>query len=46
MGISFKDLDYADLAVIERLIGRKSKDHNVMWNLWEQHVSVTGSSHG
>lgn len=46
MGISFKDLDYADLTVIERLIGLKGKDHNMMWNLWEQYVSITGSSHG
>lgn len=37
MGISFKDLDYEDLTAIERLIGLKSKDHNMMWNLWEQY---------
>jgi hypothetical protein len=37
MGISFKDIDYNDATVIERLIGLKSKDHNMMWNLWEQY---------
>jgi hypothetical protein len=37
MGISFKDINYGDAAVIERLIGLKSKDHNMMWNLWEQY---------
>lgn len=37
MGISFKDLDYKDLTVIEKLIGLKGKDHNMMWNLWEQY---------
>jgi hypothetical protein len=37
MGISFKDLDYRDLTVIEKLIGMKGKDHNMLWNLWEQY---------
>jgi hypothetical protein len=37
IGISFKNLDYEDLMVIEKLIGLKSKDHNMMWNLWEQY---------
>jgi hypothetical protein len=37
MGILFSDLDYRDSTVIERLIGLKSKDHNMMWNLWEQY---------
>jgi hypothetical protein len=37
MGISFKDLDYEDLTVIEKLIGLKGKDHNMLWNLWEQY---------
>lgn len=37
MGISFKDLDYESSVVIEKLIGLKSKDHNMMWNLWEQY---------
>jgi hypothetical protein len=37
MGIAFKDLGYDSSIVIEKLIGLKSKDHNMMWNLWEQH---------
>jgi hypothetical protein len=37
LGISFKDLDYNDLTVIEKLIGLKGKDHNMLWNLWEQY---------
>jgi hypothetical protein len=37
MGISFKNLDYKDLTVIEKLIGLKGKDHNMLWNLWEQY---------
>ena len=37
MGISFKDLEYNEQAVIEKLIGLKGKDHNMMWNLWEQY---------
>ena len=45
LGISFKDLDYKDLNVIERLIGLKCKDHNMMWNLWEQYMN-DGSTHG
>lgn len=37
MGIEFSELDYRNLAIIERLIGMKNKDHNMMWNLWEQY---------
>jgi hypothetical protein len=37
MGIAFKHLDYGDVTAIERLIGLKGKDHNMMWNLWEQY---------
>jgi hypothetical protein len=37
MGISFKDLDYESSIAIEKLIGLKGKDHNMMWNLWEQY---------
>ena len=37
MGIAFRDLDYESSLVIEKLIGLKSKDHNMMWNLWEQY---------
>jgi hypothetical protein len=37
MGIAFKDLDYETSLVIEKLIGLKGKDHNMMWNLWEQY---------
>ena len=37
IGIAFKDLDYGELAVIEKLTGLKNKDHNMMWTLWEQY---------
>ena len=37
IGISFKNLDYDDVTAIEKLIGLKGKDHNMMWNLWEQY---------
>jgi len=37
LGVSFKDLDYRDLTVIEKLIGLRNKDHNMMWNLWERY---------
>jgi hypothetical protein len=37
MGISFKNLDYKDLTLIQKLIGLKGKDHTMMWNLWEQY---------
>ncbi len=37
IGISFKDLEYDEQSVIEKLIGLKGKDHNMMWNLWEQY---------
>jgi len=37
MGIEFQELDSWQLDVIENLIGMKNKDHNMMWNLWEQY---------
>ncbi len=37
MGIEFKDLAGWQLDIIEKLIGMKNKDHNMMWNLWEQY---------
>jgi len=37
IGISFKNLDYDDVTAIEKLVGLKGKDHNMMWNLWEQY---------
>jgi len=37
MGVSFKHPDAKDLMVIKKLIGLKNKDHNMMWNLWEQY---------
>ena len=39
MGISFKGLDHKDLILIEKLIGLKGKDYNMLWNLWEQYSS-------
>ena len=37
MGVSFKGLAQEDLAVIEKLIGLKGKDQNMLWSLWEQY---------
>ena len=37
LGVSFKDLDYRDLTVIEKLMGLRNKDHNMIWNLWERY---------
>jgi hypothetical protein len=37
MGIGFKDLEDRQLAVMEKLIGLKGKDHNMMWTLWDQY---------
>ena len=37
MGIEFQDLEGWQLDVIEKLINMKNKDHNMMWNLWEQY---------
>lgn len=37
IGIEFKDLEGWQLDIIEKLIGMKNKDHNMMWNLWEQY---------
>jgi hypothetical protein len=39
MGISFKSLDHKGLILIEKLIGLKGKDYNMLWNLWEQYCS-------
>jgi hypothetical protein len=37
IGIEFKDMEGWQLDIIEKLIGMKNKDHNMMWNLWEQY---------
>jgi hypothetical protein len=37
MGVSFKGLDHEDLTVIDKLIGLKGKDQNMLWSLWEQY---------
>lgn len=37
LGIEFMDLEGWHLDVIEKLISMKNKDHNMMWNLWEQY---------
>ncbi|RJQ48806.1 MAG: PilZ domain-containing protein [Nitrospiraceae bacterium] len=42
MGIEFQDLERWQLDVIEKLIGMRNKDHNMMWNLWEQYNSNLG----
>lgn len=37
MGIEFQEMDSWQSNIIEKLIGMKNKDHNMMWNLWEQY---------
>jgi hypothetical protein len=37
LGIEFMNLEGWHLDVIEKLISMKNKDHNMMWNLWEQY---------
>ena len=37
IGIEFQDLEAWQLDVIEKLIHMRNKDHNMMWNLWEQY---------
>jgi hypothetical protein len=41
MGIAFKFMDDTKLMVIEKLMGLKNKDHNMMWNLWEKYEQNT-----
>jgi hypothetical protein len=37
MGVSFKGLNQEDVTVIDKLIGLKGKDQNMLWSLWEQY---------
>jgi len=37
IGISFNDLPAEQENAISQLIGMKNKDHNMMWNLWEEY---------
>lgn len=37
MGIAFKEMEAWQSDAIGKLIGMRNKDHNMMWNLWEQH---------
>lgn len=37
MGIEFKEMEAWQSDAIGKLIGMRNKDHNMMWNLWEQH---------
>ncbi|MBI4848729.1 MAG: PilZ domain-containing protein [Nitrospirae bacterium] len=37
MGIEFQDVENWQMESIEKLIGMRNKDHNMMWNLWEQY---------
>lgn len=39
MGIEFSDMDNDHLDAIKILIGMKNKDHNMMWNLWEEYTN-------
>lgn len=37
MGIMFKEMEVWQSDAIGKLIGMRNKDHNMMWNLWEQY---------
>lgn len=37
LGIQFDDIEDWQLEAIKKLINIKNKDHNMMWNLWEQY---------
>ncbi|MBI5740472.1 MAG: PilZ domain-containing protein [Nitrospirae bacterium] len=37
MRIEFQDIEAWQLNIIEELICMRNKDHNMMWNLWEQY---------
>jgi hypothetical protein len=37
MGIEFHNLEAWQIDMIEKLITMRNKDHNMMWNLWEQY---------
>ncbi|MBI5056141.1 MAG: PilZ domain-containing protein [Nitrospirae bacterium] len=37
LGIEFQDVENWQMEAIEKLIGMRNKDHNMMWNLWEQY---------
>ncbi|RJQ51229.1 MAG: PilZ domain-containing protein [Nitrospiraceae bacterium] len=39
IGIEFQDIEPWQLGIVEKLITMRNKDHNMMWNLWEQYES-------
>ena len=39
LGIAFSDLTQEQLERIQMLIGMKNKDHNMLWNMWEEYQS-------
>jgi hypothetical protein len=37
MGLEFSELESCKLEAVEKLMGLKGKDHNMIWTLWEQY---------
>jgi len=37
LGIEFKDVTMDQIDLINRLVGIRNKDHNMLWNLWEEY---------
>ena len=37
VGIQFENIEQWQMDAITNLVGVKNKDHNMMWNLWEQY---------
>jgi hypothetical protein len=37
MGLAFSELEGCKLEAIEKLMGLRGKDHNMIWTLWEQY---------
>lgn len=37
LGIEFKEVTMDQIELIEKLVGMRNKDHNMLWNLWEEY---------
>jgi c-di-GMP-binding flagellar brake protein YcgR len=37
LGIEFKDVTMDQIELIDKLLGMRNKDHNMLWNLWEEY---------
>jgi hypothetical protein len=37
LGIEFTDVTMDQVDLIDKLVGMRNKDHNMLWNLWEEY---------